>query len=200
MTLDELLDIGDATDDVYWPNPDLVGSQTVEGIDAMDGVPLVPSTRTRAGANGAPVAANAGDALVYDARASRPISAKRQLSRTARRAPTHSRKPWRRCGSPPMSSTARTCWSLSSGRGESWCNEDEDAPATTRPAGAVSDVVTTIADVLEDHAALPDDERSSRREVRQRGGPAADRHERRAGRVRLYLSKRSAQCSAIRSC
>ncbi|MGO1628343.1 MAG: DUF6049 family protein [Microbacterium sp.] len=146
MTLDELLDIGDATDDVYWPNPDLVGSQTVEGIDAMDGVPLVPSTRTRAGANGAPVAANAGDALVYDAGLSSDISEAAAVEDSAAR-------------SDALEKAVASLWLTSDEldganllvalerTGGVLVDEDEDAPATTRPAGAVSDVVTTIADV-----------------------------------------------------
>ncbi|WP_119696218.1 DUF6049 family protein [Microbacterium halotolerans] len=146
MSLDELLDIGDATDDIYWPNPDLAGAVTIERIDAMDGTSLVPSTTTKAGANGAPVAANAGEALVYDSGLSAEISEAATVEDGAARADA-------------LEKAVASLW-LSSDEldganllvalertGGVLVDEDEDAPAAPRPAAAVSDVVNTIADV-----------------------------------------------------
>ena len=90
----ELLDIGGARPAVYWPGtgtatPDVVATLGSLVVDDRDALTLVPSTSTRAGAEGATVSgrAVAGDAdlLVYDADVSRALHSASVLEETALR-------------------------------------------------------------------------------------------------------------------
>lgn len=67
MSLDELLRIGEARDDLYWPDPDIAGAETVAAVSDLGGTALMPSSAVRGGGT---AAARAPGALVYDADAS----------------------------------------------------------------------------------------------------------------------------------
>jgi len=70
--LDELLDIGDAHDALYWPVPGSAGPDVIRALRGVDeaAVTLVPSDATAEGAEGAAVPARGDGVLVYDAAAS----------------------------------------------------------------------------------------------------------------------------------
>lgn len=82
IALEELLDIGDADDSLYWPAPGHATGAVIDGLRAADpdAVVLTPSIATAEGTDGSTVAApgvtaGGGAALVYDTATSRALDA-----------------------------------------------------------------------------------------------------------------------------
>lgn len=74
LTMDELLDIGAATPNLFWPDPDAVTGATIAYLTEENGTALVPSLATAEGEDGSAVPARGEGVLVYDSAVSTAMS------------------------------------------------------------------------------------------------------------------------------
>lgn len=149
LNMEELLDVGRTVGDIFWPDPDIAGSETLAGIEERDGAALLPSTAAKAGADGSTVRARADHALIYDADLSGDLSDAAAIEDDHDRSVALEKaiaSMWIASddvsGANLLVTLDRPGGVISAERGD-----DDSLKPAKRPAEAIADVVETVDDV-----------------------------------------------------
>ncbi|WP_105566685.1 DUF6049 family protein [Microbacterium halophytorum] len=140
LSLEELLDIGDAVDDLYWPDPRIAGADTVAAVSDWGGRALMPSSAVQGRGT---AEANAGDALVYDSRLSNALTEAAETTGSAARSDALEETVARLWLASDAVNGANLLVALERAGGIVRAEGDEAHPAD-RPADGVGDAVAAV--------------------------------------------------------